>query len=271
MYPATFRFLGVELDVWNAALLLGVVAGYFVLVVTFRAYGGPTPRWLALRYLITVYIAAVSAQLLSYAADLQTSLAPPPSVSWFTYYFHPLHGTKTLYGALLSVPLSAWVITRHWRDLTYARALDAWTPATCVVVGAARIGCLLQGCCYGIRSDTYGVQFKPGSTVYFDQLDAHLIEEGAASLPVLPVQALCAIVLFALAAWAYSRIRQGRDAVFFTALASYSVARFLLETVRADPDRNAFGPLSTSQWIALAVVALYVVWLATTRRRTAEC
>jgi prolipoprotein diacylglyceryltransferase len=82
-----------------------------------------------------------------------------------------------------------------------------------------------------------------------------LIARSDAPLAVVPVQAIEAAGLFAIAAWAAARLQSGRIAVFAPALVAYSVLRFALEWLRDDPERNFLGPLSTSQWIAAAVVA----------------
>jgi phosphatidylglycerol:prolipoprotein diacylglycerol transferase len=263
MYPHDLSVLGMSVSIWNATFLVGVVIGYFMLRAAFRRRGGGgVPKLLALRWIATVYVATLGAQLFAYLFDLNTTALPPPGVSWARYYLDPLYAAKTLYGAIVFLPLPVLLVSAPWRDLSFRHALDAMTPAVFTVLGVVRIGCFLQGCCYGIESAWAGVAFPPGGAAYHDQLNAGLIQAGEWTRPVVPTQPLEAVGLFAIAAVTFANVRRGRTDVFLPAVAAYSLFRFGLEFLRADPDRNAFGPLSTSQWIALLVLALY----AATRR-----
>lgn len=260
MYPHDIAVLGMTISIWNAMFLVGVVVGYFVLRTAVRyRRDGALPRFLAIRWLVIVYVATLGAQLFAYLFDLNTSVLPPPEVSWARYYLDPLYAAKTLYGALVFLPLPVLLISVPWRDLTFGQALDACTPAVLAVLAVVRIGCLLQGCCYGIESAWAGVAFPPGGPVYHDQLNAGLIATGEWTRPVLPTQPIEAAGLLVLSVVTLSQLRRGGVRVFMPAIAAYSVFRFALEFLRDDPDRNVFGPLSTSQWIALLILGLYLV------------
>jgi len=152
------------------------------------------------------------------------------------------------------------LVSRPWGDLGPAEALDRWTPAVMTVLASARIGCLLQGCCFGRPSSWLGVVFPAGTPPAVLHQHRGLIPAGAASLPVVPTQAISAAVLAALAVWCLDGVRRGRRHLFLHALALYSVFRFLVEIVRDDPERNVYGPLATSQWIALGILAMYAAW-----------
>jgi len=260
--PYRFYIFGSRVDIWEVTLLLGVVAGYLVLVAAFKVGGesGAAPRLLVLRYLFSVYVAVVGAQLFSYAFDMHTTLAPPRGYSWVRYYLNPLSGAKTLYGAVVALPIAVLAVSTPWRDLGFGRALERWTPALFTVLSVARLGCLAQGCCYGVRSQGLGLRFAPGSVVYYQQLSAGLIDEGSWSLAVVPTQAISAVVIAAIGVAYYRALLCGRRYVFVGAIALYSVFRFLIEMVRDDVVRNYYGPLSTSQWLALAILAGCVVW-----------
>jgi phosphatidylglycerol:prolipoprotein diacylglycerol transferase len=257
MYPHDLHVFGLEIAIWNVLLLLGILAGYPVLLASLRARRrGAPPRFLPLRWIVTVYVSAIGAQLFAYFFDLNTTALPPPTVGWARYYLDPLFGPKTLYGAIVFLPVTLAAIVFPWRDLGYVEALDAWTPPMFVVLGIARVGCFLQGCCYGVHSERFGISFPFGSPSYYHQLNAKLIAEGETALPVIPTQAIEALVLFGLAAWFSRRLRQGDRNIFPAAVALYSLLRFVLEFARDDPDRNFLGVLSTSQWIALVALAL---------------
>lgn len=255
MYPRDVHAFGLAIPIWDVLLVLGVVLGYGVLRRSLRARRpGPLPRALLLRWALTVYVAVLGAQLFSYAFDRGTHLRPPAGVHPLRYYLDPFAGPKTLYGAVVVLPLTAWLVSAPWRDLGYRDALAAWTPPLCAALAVARLGCFLQGCCYGIETPWGGVRFPPAGVLYETQLRAGRVGEGEWTQPVVPTQLLEAAALGGLAAWAYSRLHVPARAVFGPTVVGYSLARFGLEFVRADPVRNALGPLSTSQWIALAIL-----------------
>jgi len=52
---------------------------------------------------------------------------------------------------------------------------------------------------------------------------------------------------------ALRRFRRFRGQSFLVLVFAYGIARFALETVRGDPERGLWGPLSVSQWVALVL------------------
>ncbi len=263
MYPHFLHILGSEISVWNSVFFIAVVVGFFVFRVSAKA-DRRLSRW-AIRYVIVVYLSALAAQVFAYAFDAHTSLFPPPGTSSANWYLNPIAGTKTLYGVIVLMPVSVALATLGTR-ISLMRALDVWTPAMFVVLSIARLGCFLQGCCYGMRSDLFGIAFPVGSLVYHQQLGAGLIAEGSTPLPTIPTQGIESVFLAMVAVWSFSRVdRRSVSGVFVPAVAMYSVFRFGIEFVRADVDRAFYGPLTTSQWIAMIVLS--VAATATVRAR----
>lgn len=263
MYPYPAHVLGIEIGVWNLTFLIAVVLAY---PIWLRALGGTRPRAPVVRWIVIVYLSAVAAQLFAYAVDLHTTLAPSGAVGWLRYYLDPFAGPKTLYGVILFLPLIALAVSAPWGDLGHAEVLDSLTPPLCVVLAICRFGCFLQGCCYGIRSDLFGVVFPPAGPVYARQLAAGLIAPGGPTLPVVPAQLLEAFILAGLSFWAMRELGRGRRRIFLPVVAAYSTFRLAIEWVRDDPERNFLGPLSVSQWVALLVLGVFVTRRASTVR-----
>lgn len=251
VHPHDFDVFGLSLPVWNSVFALAVVLAAFV----FRRSAAMEPRlgFALLRYFVFVYLSALAAQVFAYAFDVNTSLTPPPGVGLAVWYLSPVAGPKTLYGVLVLAPVSVAVATLGTR-IPLGRGLDLWTPAILTVLATVRVGCLLQGCCFGRRSDLLGVSFPAGSAAYWQQVGQGLLAADAArSLPVIPTQALEAAFLAGLAVWAGRR--QAGGGLFVPAVVLYSAFRFAIEFVRADSERGIYAGLATSQWIALVVLA----------------
>ncbi|ACY16985.1 prolipoprotein diacylglyceryl transferase [Haliangium ochraceum] len=182
-----------------------------------------------------------------YVCDLATNTCHPPRDCLAALKFW--QGGLTFYGGLLlAVPGGIWFVRR--RGLPLGQVLDIAAPCVMLGLGLGRIGCFLNGCCYGeVTAGPLGVLF-PGRV-----------------LPVHPTQlyeALGALVLFAallLAVRAGGRLVRARaGALFAVMLMSYGVLRFALEWLRDDP-RGSLGALSTSQAISLPLIALGGLWL----------
>lgn len=266
MYPGPLMIFGSMWATWNLLFLLGVAVGYWVLRSTLlQSSPQQIPRLLLVRYLFCVYVCAIGAQWFAYAFDSNTTVLPPAGFNFWRYYFHPLAGPKTLYGAILLLPLGALAFVPAG-SLRPASAVNLSTPALFAILGFARIGCLLQGCCYGLRTEHLSISFPVGSSVHADQYAAGLIAIHDSSLPVLPVQLLSAVACFGVFAWSSRQIREHSSAVYLKAVGAYSVFRFFVEFVRADDARNHYWAFSTSQWIALLVLSgLLCRWLQSRR------
>jgi phosphatidylglycerol:prolipoprotein diacylglycerol transferase len=176
-------------------------------------------------------------------------------------------GGLTYYGGFVGATIAAWYLLARDR-FPFWKAADMAGFAIPVGLGFGRMGCLLAGCCFGVRTaPPLGLAFPPGSPASESQFKAHLLGSMKLhSLPVHATQLYEAAASLAVAAvcllWLHGRKRyDGHVFVGFVVL--YAVARFALELLRAD-DRGAALGLSTSQWFGVAAVA---VALALHRRR----
>ncbi len=123
-----------------------------------------------------------------------------------------------------------------------------------------RLGCFFGGCCFGaVTEGPLGIRFPAGSPAFLQHKADGLLAPGAvASLPVHPSQlyeALGDLALFGLLQLARARkggLPPGRLATLY--LAGYALLRFSLEFWRGDAIRGVYYGLSTSQYVALAVL-----------------
>lgn len=148
-----------------------------------------------------------------------------------------------VYGGIVCGLLAAYLYCRK-RSLAFLHWADCFMPGVALAQGFGRIGCFLAGCCFGKPTDSIlGVVFPAGSAA-------------PAGVPLWPVQLFSAGGDFLLAALLLLLERKKPRAGLLTGvyLLLYSIGRFLIEFLRADP-RGAVGLLSTSQFIALFTAA----------------
>ena len=178
-------------------------------------------------------------------------------------------GGVVAYGGFLGGLAGAAAFCRA-HDIPLLAWADCVAPSLCLGLALTRIGCFLAGCDFGREwSGPWAVRFPAGSPAFVQQKLQGLLPAGATtSLPVHPTQlyeSLAGVALLALVLGVRRRQRVAGEALVAFAL-GYSALRYLIEIVRADPDRGAIGPWSTSQLIAAATFVAASALLAALRR-----
>lgn len=171
-------------------------------------------------------------------------------------------GGLVFYGGLIGAVI-AGVIGIRRRGLPLWRTADALTPGLALGHVFGRLGCLLNGCCFG-RTCTL-----PWAIHFPDSHETH----GAGLHPTQVYEALLNLALCAALVWWHDRRRRFDGQVFALYLLAYAVIRSVCEVFRGDyaylgtPKSALFTPgQSTSLLIFAAGV---VAWLFLSRRRTA--
>ncbi len=141
-------------------------------------------------------------------------------------------------GLIFGTATAAWLIRKH--RLSLWKTIDFFIPYAALGQSIGRIGCFLNGCCYGREVD-WGI--------YFPVHQAHLH----------PTQLYDALGLF-LIFWIlkrYTVIRKKDGEVFVLYLLLASAQRFTIEFFRAD-HTIVFWGLSIFQVVSLAVISCAV-------------
>ena len=168
-------------------------------------------------------------------------------------------GGLTLYGGLILASLTyLWICHRH--KVPAIRFADATVPAVFVGIAFGRLGCFMNGCCYGGRSDLpWAVSFPQGSAAFAALVQRGFLPENAIqTMSLHPTQVYSSVnglVLAALTA-AYYRYRTGDGSIVALALIMYPLSRFGLEIIRWDETGQLGTGLTISQLVSLAVVGL---------------
>lgn len=175
-------------------------------------------------------------------------------------------GGLVLYGGLLAGAVGYFLYC-HRHKLHPLDLADLVMPAVFVGIGFGRIGCLLNGCCFGDVSNLpWAVSFPQASAAWETMFSQGFLLPDEPCTPRLqPTQIYSAIDGFLLAALtaAQMRFRNRRGEVFALSLITYPITRFLIESLRGD--ENHFV-LTNSQWISLAMILTGVVLAAMVTR-----
>lgn len=184
----------------------------------------------------TVILGFVAAKILFIITQWDGFLKNPLSYlsgNGFVVYGGIIGGALTIYGFCKIKKLDL---------LSY---LDLMVPSVALAQAFGRVGCFLAGCCYGKETDSWlGVVFT----------NSDFAPNG---VKVLPTQLFMAggdlLIMAVLLVYASKKPMRGRTSMLYLIL--YSVGRFFIEFLRND-DRGSVGMLSTSQFIAIFILAI---------------
>jgi len=177
-------------------------------------------------------------------------------------------GGLVWYGGLFAGALVAGWICRQ-RKISFLELGDVLAPSLFVGLAFGRIGCFLNGCCYGDRCTLpWGVRFPMGSVPDMALvLRGYLGADQDFSMRLHPTQlysSISAAILFFLTnTYFYYRPRNG-SVIALSAL-TYAIGRFTIEFLRDDEPHQFGTPFTISQLISIVMFVFAVgfsIWLS---------
>jgi phosphatidylglycerol:prolipoprotein diacylglycerol transferase len=154
-----------------------------------------------------------------------------------------------LYGGLIT-GIAAGALYIKMRGKSVSLVADLAAGPMMLALAFGRLGCFLNGCCYGKPGTGFPcVRFPAGSPAAADQQ-----KFGEASNPVHPTQlyeAAAAVGFFFLLSWIWRKPRKLQGEVFLFMVMLYGSWRFIIEFARGDERPIWFAGLSYSQVVSL--------------------
>ena len=179
----------------------------------------------------------------------------PGVVHNFWDVFKVWQGGIVFYGCIIGGLIGSLMYwARH--PFPFRAMCDAVAPSLAIGIAMGRVGCLLNGCCFGAVCDLpWAMTFPAGSLPWLHHVDHGWLSPGAArSLPVHPTQlyaVLDGVLLLGLLSAFFPRRRRDGE-VMALLMVTYPVTRFLIEGLRDDDPAFALG-LTLSQLISVAL------------------
>jgi phosphatidylglycerol:prolipoprotein diacylglycerol transferase len=181
-------------------------------------------------------------------------------------------GGLAFYGGLIFAAAFGLYYARKHR-LGMWKAADLAAPWIAFGLALTRIGCFLNGCCYGkVSRVPWAVRFPKDSVLHQAQVDAHLIHGNDPTLLVHPTQLYLAalnLLTFFLLYFVFRPRKRFDGHLFAWLLICKGVFRTLVEVWRDDDRGVLFGWLSTSQMLSVPLVAIGIWLLVRARRQPA--
>lgn len=179
-------------------------------------------------------------------------------------------GGLVLYGGIILAGATYFVMCRRHK-IDPLKFGDAVVPTVFVGIAFGRLGCFLNGCCYGNACELpWAVQFPRGSVPWNALVErGFLLPETAQTMSLHPTQLYSAIngIVLALIMVAYYRYRKGDGSVVALAMMLYPLSRIGLEILRNDELGQLGTGLTISQLVSLGVLVagMLLSWWSWTR------
>ncbi|MHB1326516.1 MAG: prolipoprotein diacylglyceryl transferase [Thermoleophilia bacterium] len=143
-----------------------------------------------------------------------------------------------LYGGVLMAAITG-IFTTRALGLDSWRLVDRITPCLAIGIAIARIGCYLEGCCFGETTGLpWGVVFPIGSPAQLHQSAGGLIDPSQVAIAVHPTQLyelVAALLVAALSLYILQK-RVPSGSVFLIATVAFSAFRILNSHLRVPSD-----------------------------------
>jgi len=162
--------IGLPVRGYGMMLMLGVIAAVAIANRRIERIGISRDAFLSLA--LWVIVGGLVGARLFYVVQKWDELGGPTLLDKLKVALQFTEGGLVVYGSVLGgmAGLVFWTWKNRVRPIPL---LDAVVPAFFIGLALGRIGCLLNGCCYGgvCGPNLPSIAFPPGSPAYMDQLE----------------------------------------------------------------------------------------------------
>ncbi|HAP31788.1 MAG TPA: prolipoprotein diacylglyceryl transferase [Firmicutes bacterium] len=239
MYPVLLEFGGFSLYAYGATLALAFIVGIIWMLKEAPGKGFNTD-YLYEAYIISIFL-AIAGSRIAYVM-----------LNWELYQDAPLwrtlfawRGGLSFHGGLIAVLLGL-LLHCYYRRVSFLKLMDFGAPFIALGYAITRVGCFLNGCCYGnVTAGPWGLVFP-----LIDGLPRH---------PTQLYAVFAGLVIFMLLR--YLRRYSFFDGyIFILFLIFNGVYRFVVEFFRVN--EPAWWLLSQAQLISLFMIAVALIFFA---------
>ena len=165
----------------------------------------------------------------------------------------------SMFGGILLAVVASFVYL-HKRRIHLLNMSDAIAPSIALGVGITRLGCFLNGCCFGRPTSLpWGVSFPPGSVAWSVMRNTNIH-------PTQIYSSLLGFLIFGIALYIDRKVRKP-GIIFLSVFLMYGLSRFLVDFLRYYEENNYAGifgmELTSSQIFSLLFIlgGMLGLWL----------
>jgi len=155
------------------------------------------------------------------------------------------------YGSVIGAIIGA-LLVEYWTGLSSYISLGAMCVAAPLNQGLGRLRCLIQGCCHGAPApDDLGIRVsEPNSRV------CHLAELRGVPVYPTPLYSIIGNVFIGMVVFRMARVGAPGSSIIGIYFILSSIARFVEETYRGEPQTPVLGGLKIYQWISIVLLVV---------------
>lgn len=245
MHPVLFEIGPITVYSFGLMLSLGFALAIIVAFLNAKRHG--LDPWVIIDMGLYLFLAGLVGSRLLYVILNWDEFAGQPAIKLIATW----EGGVAFYGAITGGFVAALVFARIHR-LSLARIADTVAPGLALAAAVGRLGCFLNGCCYGIETSGFWgtfTRFAPGlrhptqlyeSTAYF--------------------------LVFAFLLWWQRRHARVPGQLFLTFVGAYIIGRYAIEFFREG--QRVYSWLTLTQAASLVILAVTVaVYIYLGRRK----
>jgi phosphatidylglycerol:prolipoprotein diacylglycerol transferase len=256
--PVFFEIGQLTIHWYGVFMALGFLAGLVNWILLSKrkgcdfAYSSDLLFWIMVSGVLGARIAYVISDFRNFAAEPVTIL-----------FIH--RGGLIYYGGFVAAIVAIIFFSRLRGEPVWS-VLDFAATSLPLAHAFGRVGCFLNGCCYGSEyNGPFAVTYPTHGPIWWQQVNAGRIMKYTAdrSLPLHPVQlyeATMNLLLYVVLLYVYRR-RKRDGTVAAVYLLTYSVIRFCMEFFRGDP-RMIWQGLTYAQLVSIGLFATGLALLA---------
>ena len=253
MYNDLFSIGPFTVHGYGLMTAIGIISAYFYCERTSKKKGINPDSILGL-VLFCIIFGYLGSKLLYFITILPQIIEDPSVI------LRSITDGWVIYGGILGGIFGGWLYCkiRKYPTLKY---FDMGLPAVALAQGFGRIGCFLAGCCYGKETtSTFSIVFT----------NSDFAPNGVQLIPTQLIMSACDFALFIFLVLLDRKSK--RDGLVLGAyLLFYSAGRFIIEFFRGDVARGSVGVLSTSQFIAIFMMAAgLIAWIWIGKQKPVE-
>ena len=260
-----------DIAFYGVLVAIGTLVGVSLGVVRARKSGVKSTDVLDLALWVLI-AGLVGARMFYLISEVDWTRESRSFLNVIKVFFKFRQGGLVFYGGLL-LAIAVGIVYLVVKKLSVWKFADIAAPSVAIGIAFARIGCYMNGCCWG-KPCPEGSPFR-FLCVAFPKGSLPAGFYGQANLPLYPTQfihSINALMLFVVLSIIYWRKKFDGE-VFWLFVAMYAVTRFSIEFLRGDNQPVFLGTFTVSQAVSLvllpaSLIALFV--LRARARREAE-
>jgi len=246
MHSTLFKIFGIPIRSYGLMMVVGFSIGLWRVLRVSRKRGIEPDRIYDLA-LVVLISGILGARLIYVLLNPQTESMRNFVEVW--------NGGLSFHGGIFAAVIACAIYTRAIK-LQFWKCADLLIPSVAIGYAFTRIGCFLNGCCYGCPTSLpWGIRFS---------------EHGALTPPSHPTQIYAALInlLIFFILTRLEKMHRAPGFVFVSYLGLYGIYRFMIEFLRAGFSAQLWAlGLTQAQGVSLLMIAVCAVVLVTVYRK----